>query len=287
LYRGYHEVNAGDLAAAIAYHALIALVPTFLLLASIAGFFLQRRDVLETAVFAAVWALPLAEAQHALEAILQARRNSGWLGVASLISFAWVGIGFVNGLSRGINRVYGVPGRRFLHERLRSFAIVLLFAVLFLIATVAAALPSLFVGQDLGVYFETWLLATRQGQISSYLISFVAAGLLFLVLYRLLPNAGQRLADVWPGTLVAATIFLVLVQAFPIYLRLATQTNRLVAAFGIGTLLVLWFYLLAHVLLFGAYVNATHQRHRRRADPQLRDRMSQRRTITTAGDRSA
>lgn len=262
MYCGYQEANAGDAAAAIAYHALVALVPTFLLLVSIAGLFLRRGDVLETAIFTAVWALPLKEARDTLQALLEARRNSGWFGLVSLLGFAWVGIGFVNGLTRGINRVYGVQGRNFLYERWRAFVIVVLFAVLFLTATLAVALPSLFVGQELALYFESWRLASREGQASSYLIGFAAAGLLFLVLYRLLPNAGQRLADVWPGTLVASTLFVVLAQAFPIYLRYATQTNRLAVVFGISTLVVLWFYFLAHVLLFGAYVNATYQRHR-------------------------
>lgn len=265
LYCGYQEANAGDAAAAIAYHALIALVPTFLLLVSVAGFFLQRADVLEAAIFTTVWALPFKEARDTLQALLEVRRNSGWFGLVSLVGFAWIGMGFVNGLTRGINRVYGVQGRHFLYERLRAFVIVVLFAVLFLIATLALALPSLFVGRDLGFYFQSWHLASREGQASSYVIGFLAAGLLFLVLYRILPNARQTLADVWPGTLVAAILFLALAQAFPIYLRYVTQTNRLAVVFGISTLVVLWFYLLAHVLLFGAYVNATYQRHRRRA----------------------
>jgi uncharacterized BrkB/YihY/UPF0761 family membrane protein len=42
--------------------------------------------------------------------------------------------------------------------------------------------------------------------------------------------------------------------------------NRYGAAFGLLTLLVAWFYLLAHVLLFGTYVNATYQRYRRDAE---------------------
>jgi membrane protein len=265
LYCGYQEVNAGDLAAALAYHSLIALVPTFLGLVSVAGFVLQRDDILQTAIFAAVWALPLEETRQTLEAILQARRNSGWFGLFSLLGFAWVGLGFVNAMARGMNRVYGVPNRQFFHQRLRSFVLMIVFSALFLVAAFAAALPSLFVQQDLGFYFETWQLATARGQAFSYLLGFAAALLMFVIIYRLLPNAGQKLVDVWPGTLVASALFVLLAQAFPLYIRFSTESNRYVIVFGAGTLLVLWFYFLAHVLLFGAYVNATHQRRRRRA----------------------
>src|SRR5687767_6901830 len=71
MYCGYQEANAGDAAAAIAYHALIALVPTFLLLVSVAGYFLQRADVLEAAIITTVWALPLKEARDTLQALLE------------------------------------------------------------------------------------------------------------------------------------------------------------------------------------------------------------------------
>jgi membrane protein len=264
LYCGYQEVNAGDLAAAIAYHALVALVPMFLGTVSIAGFFLERQEVMHTAIFAAVWALPFDEARQTLETLLAARQNKGWFGLLSLVGFALVAVGFVNGLARGMNRVYGVPNRHFLHQRLRSFVIVLIFAVLFVVAAFALTLPSLFVNQEVGIYFETWRLASTQGQLASYLLGITTAGLLFLVLYRLLPNAGQRLVDVWPGTLVAATLFGGLAQVFPLYIRFNPTSDRLALAFGIGTLVVLWFYILAHALLFGAYCNATYQRRRRR-----------------------
>jgi len=39
--------------------------------------------------------------------------------------------------------------------------------------------------------------------------------------------------------------------------------NRYGAAFGLLSLLVAWFWVLAHLLLFGTYINATYQRHRR------------------------
>ena len=97
-----------------------------------------------------------------------------------------------------------------------------------------------------------------------YVVALLAAVSLFLVLYRVVPNAGQRLRDVWPGSLTAAVLFVTMAQAFPIYLRLAGQYNRLGAGFGFVSLLVGWFYVLAHVLLFGTYVNATYQAKRRR-----------------------
>ena len=265
LYRGYHQVNAGDLAAAIAYHALVALVPSFLLLVSIAGFLLNRDDaVLRTALNASFWALPSDGARDALEALLQARDNHGWLGAASLIGFAWVGTGFMSSLARGMNRVYQVPNRHYVFQRTRAFFVVIAFAVLFQLATLAAIVPTYVIGKEFVSYFQPWILRTGFGRVISYGVAVAAAMTLFLLLFWALPNAGQRFKDIWPGTLAGGVLFLTIVQIFPLYLRIFSQLNRTATVFGFVSVLVFWFYLLAHILLLGTFVNATWQCHRRR-----------------------
>lgn len=260
---GYLKVNAGDLASAIAFNALVALVPTSLLLVSIAGLFFQDDRVLRTAIFASVWALPSESASHALEGVLEARRNSGWFGTLSLVGFAWIGTSFIACLGRSMNKIYGVRNRRFVHQRLRAFVLIVAFSILLLAASFAAVLPTLFVAQDLSFYFERWVLASGYIQALTYALALVVALGLFMMLYRFIPNAGQKTRDVWPGALTAAVSFVLLVQVFPIYLRTFSPENFYGQAFLLVSLLVTWFYLLAHVLLFGTYVNVTHQ-HRRR-----------------------
>jgi len=265
LYRGYHQVNAGDLAAAVAYHALVALVPSFLLLVSIAGFLLNRdEEVLRTALNAAFWALPSDGAREALQALIEARENRGWLGAASLVIFAWVGTGFMSSLARAMNRVYQVPNRHYVFQRTRAFFVVIGFAILFQLATLAAIVPTYVMGREFVTYFQPWILRTGTGRLISYSVAVAAAMTLFLLLYWSLPNAGQRFKDIWPGTLAASIMFLTIVQIFPLYLRIFSQVNRTATVFGFVSVLVFWFYLLAHVLLVGSFVNATWQCHRRR-----------------------
>ena len=80
-----------------------------------------------------------------------------------------------------------------------------------------------------------------------------------------------ELLDVWPGAVVASVLFVIVQQAFPIYLRFVGGSNRYGVALGLLSLMVVAFYAIAHVILFGAYINATWQRHR-----QSRERLRQR-----------
>jgi uncharacterized BrkB/YihY/UPF0761 family membrane protein len=50
---------------------------------------------------------------------------------------------------------------------------------------------------------------------------------------------------------VAAALFVLLGQVFPLYLWLVGGVNRYGVAFGLVSLLVTWFAALGHVLLFG------------------------------------
>jgi membrane protein len=262
--RGYQQANAGDLAAAVAFNAMVALIPTFLLSLAVAGLFLRLDQVLISTVYASFWGLPSGAAGDALSAALTARRSSSWLGALSLAGFAWTGAGFVGCLARSMNRIYGVPGCGYMCEKRRGFFVIIAFAALFTLALLSSTIPTLFVKQDLPAYFETWALAAGWIQVLGYVVALVATAALFGMLYRVVPNAGQGLRDVWPGTLTAAGLFVVMAQVFPLYFRVIGGTNRYGAVFGLLSLLVAWFYVLSHVLLFGTYVNATHQRRRRR-----------------------
>ena len=90
----------------------------------------------------------------------------------------------------------------------------------------------IFVRHDLPDYFQTWSLAEGWYQVLGYVLAFSATLLLFGMLYRVVPNAGQHIADIWPGTVTASMIFVVIAQAFPIYLRLLGGFNRYGAAFA-------------------------------------------------------
>jgi membrane protein len=260
--RGFRESEAGHLAAIIAFNGIVALVPTTLLLATALGLLIRQEEALVAISRAAYWALPAHDAREALDAALQARRYTGWLGIISLAAFLWIGTNFVTALSHCFNRVYNAADLDFVCTRRRGFIVIVIFSMLFTIASLAATIPTLFIGRHLNPYFRTWFLAGTSGKIAGYLLSLVAATLLFLILYRVVPTAGQRWRDVWIGSIVAASLFVLLGQVFPLYLRFAGGTNRFGAALGLVWLLLTWFAVLAHVLLFGCYINATHQKRR-------------------------
>ena len=67
-----------------------------------------------------------------------------------------------------MNRVYQVPNRHYVFQRTRAFFVVVTFAVLFQLATLAAILPTFVIGREFVTYFQPWLLKSDNGRILSY-----------------------------------------------------------------------------------------------------------------------
>ena len=263
---GYRRVNAADLAAAVAFNALLAIVPTILLLITVAGILLRDPQLFNDVATATLWLLPAGLGTDSIQALIQARQRSGLFALASFLGFVWIGASFFASLARSMNRVYDAPDPPPLRQRFRGFLIVVGFAVLFIVTMVAALLPSLFFGDtpaSLPLGIADWPLVHGIYQLLSYLIAVLAAIALFGMLFRVVPNAGQRIDDIIPGTITVAVLFVLMTQVFPLYLRLVQGVNRIGSAFAFLPLLLVWFYLLAHLLLFGAYINATYQPYRR------------------------
>jgi len=263
MYRGYTSVNASDMAAAVAFNSLIALVPMLLLLAATAGLFLKNDDVLMQTRIAIDRIVPGQTANDAFTAALTARGNTGWIGVISFVGLAWVGTGFVSCLARSMNKIYGARSSGYINEKQRGFFVLMIFSLLFIISSLASILPTFFISQELPDVFERWLLASGRFQLIGYGVGLTTSLLLFLTLYRVIPNAGQRLPDIWPGTLTSALLFMAITQVFPLYIRLIGGGNRYGQVLGFVSLLVASLLILAHIILFGAYINASWQRNRR------------------------
>lgn len=265
MYRGYTESNATDMAAAVAFNTLVALVPMFLLVITISGLFLKNEDVVIQARQVIDRLVPVDSAPTAFEAAIGARNNTGVLGLISFFGFAWVGTGFVSCLARSMNKIYRVKSSGYLNEKQRGFFVLFIFSLLFIVSLGTTIVTTFFVNQELPSFFRTWALAKGQAQVIGYSIGFLSAMLLFTTIYRVVPNAGQKLLDVWPGALLAAVLFVSLTQIFPIYVRLGGG-NAYGQVLGLVSLLVFSLLVLAHVILFGAYTNASWQRRRRNRD---------------------
>ena len=95
----------------------------------------------------------------------------------------------------------------------------------------------------------------------------IAVVFLFSV-YYLLTNEKLTVREVLPGTIVSTVVLEASFQVLPLYLRLSKNVIAL-QAFGAPALLLVWLYVMANVIVFGAEVNWWLARGRReRLEPE-------------------
>src|SRR5207249_7885161 len=97
-------------------------------------------------------------------------------------------------------------------------------------------------------------------------VSLLGVFLFVLVSYRLLTNTEITVSDVLPGAVMAAVVLEASFQIVPIFVRLA-DVNPVLRVLGGPAILLLWLYLMANVIVFGAELNWWNAERRALREP--------------------
>jgi membrane protein len=130
------------------------------------------------------------------------------------------------------NLAYHVEDRNMLLQRVISLIMLVIATALLLVSTTAYGLGNLIGSLPIAVPVGPVL-----GRLIGWVISIASAILMFLLLYKILPNKPQGWKQTLPGALLAAVLFFVILQVFPLYTTLFPP-NQAYAAFGVFLVLV-------------------------------------------------
>jgi len=254
--QGIRDTNASIIAAGVAFYAFLALVPALIAVVAIYGLVANPADVKDQ-ITSFTSAAPR-DAQRLLSNQLSSitRGAGGATGIAAAIAIGaalWSASSGIAALNTGLtvvnreNETRGMLKRRLLALVLTLFAVV---GVLVMLALVVA-LPSLLDSAGISGIGRTVLELARWPLLAIFLLDGLA------VIYRYGP---QRRRPMWrwvtPGAVVAMIVGLVASIGFSIYVSLLGNYNKTYGALGAIIVVLLWLYLMAFAVLFGAALNA-------------------------------
>jgi membrane protein len=237
------------LAAMIAYFALLSFVP--LLFLTLAGLGLARRpDESSVLVKELSKLFPRTSINTIVAFVTEIQDNAAALGIVGGVFVFWTSLSLFSVLESAFNIVYGRPNRSFLHGK----ALALLLLIMSLFTLFFGLITGSFGAQILRRYAP----GAASNEVFAYMLSVVLSALavfVFLVaVYTLLTNVPLRPRDVLPGAIVATAALETSFQVLPIYLRVSKDVIAL-QALGGPALLLVWLYVMANVIVFGAEVN--------------------------------
>lgn len=193
---------------------------------------------------------------------LRGSRPNYLIAGAALLSI-WSASDVIVSLMSGFQAAYACPNTR-TFWRQRWIAILLVFSTL--LPAVAASLLLVFgtnieadVLSMLGLLSADPTLKGIVAFLSLVLSSAVAFVTLVTVtswLYRFAPSRAKRWTRVWPGALLATTLWSLTTLGFGWYVRNIATYNIMYGSIGAAIALLIWMYLLSMIALFGCAYNA-------------------------------
>jgi membrane protein len=258
----FFEDRGPHLAAMIAYFALLSFVPLLFLTVSLLAL-AGRPDESSYLVTELKRAFPGSSVSSIVHTVRAIQNHATALGIVGGAALLWTSLSLFSVLESALNIVYGKPNRSFLRGKLLAVGLMLL------------SLVTLFFGLLIGSFGFDLLKRYAGGVASngyvayglSVAVSLVAVFLFLLAIYYLLTNVEHSFRDVLPGAVVAAVLLEASFQVLPLYVRFSGNVVAL-KAFGGPALLLVWLYVMANAIVFGAEVNWwLTERRRAAAEP--------------------
>jgi membrane protein len=263
--RGWHADRAGSMGAAIAYYAVVSMVPMLMLLTAIAGMAFGRHAA-EGAIVSDLRDFVGPEAAWTIEVVVR-RAGAGRAGPIAAILGAVVLVlsasAVLAELQAALNVIFKAgpwPGRRLValvRHRLLCFAVILA-SGLVLTASLAA-------GAALGVLVhylrEQHLSLPLTLRLLHLASSFVAVTLLFAAVLRLLPARRIAWHDLWVGSVLTGVLVTAGKYAVGLYIaRLGLRS--FFGAAGALVIVLIWIYGMVQIVLFAAELTRAYAERR-------------------------
>ena len=265
-------VNGLDTSAALAYYMLLALFPLVALVIVGLSSFIDATVIRTTVAEVVVFYFPSSKEflEEAIDHLFEARLAASLIAIGAMLFGAQ---GLFMAANRGVNRVFDCAPRRMLDVTLSTFAIVFLGVWLFLtsVGLTVVLQVSLSVLEDLptvGVPLDQFLIVVAY--VASVVTPFLIAAIVFIVVYRYLPNRHVGWSDATFGGIVTVILFEMAKYLFFWFANLASQRSLLYGSVSSVILLLVWSHVAGMIFLYGASLTKEASDLRPRGSVSLR-----------------
>jgi len=254
-YRGWIDVRAPRLSAALAFYSIFSIAPLLVIIIGILGLVFGEKAV-SGELYGELSGYMGPSSAGAIESMVQSASKpaQGVFATVSGLMMLIVGASGVFGeLKEALNTIWGVkskPGggiRGLLRGQFLNFGMVLVIGFLLLVSLVMSTAIA-----GLNQRLENVLpLPAIVWAAVAFVISLGLVTTLFALIFKVLPDAQIRWRHVWFGALITALLFEVGKTGLSWYLGREGTASAFGAA-GSVVLLLLWVYYTSAILFFGA-----------------------------------
>ena len=251
--------DANHLAAGVSYYAIFALFPCILGVIVLSDFLFES-DILQKAFLEFIIGnLPGSSGfiQSNLDRIIEQRSA---LAVIAVIGLLWASGAFFEAITRVVNRAWGIHRARPFHiSRLRHLISLAFFGFILMLSVAVSSLLEILQQQDLGIPGQRIFLEPGMGKLVLQLTSWLVTFIIFLSIYRFVPNCRVYWRHVWLGSVAATVFFETAKVLFTWYLTNYANYNEVYGSLASVIVFLFWVYVAAIILILGAEICSQYQ----------------------------
>ena len=249
--------NTGLYASQAAFFFVISLIPTTLLLATMVQF---TPVTYEHMIIMIEQMFPSTIHGMLAEIVSQVFNQAGQIIPVTIFIALWAAGRGVLSLASGLNKIFNcTETRNYIVQRVRASIYTILFLSIIILTLVVAVFGNsinLFVHEHIPFLSNVVDFIARMRTIITFSILTVA----LTFIYKHLPSRNKQNKTTFlkqlTGATVAASSWMLLSYIFSIYLDIFTTFSTIYGSMTTMVLLMLWFYICMHAILFGAKINA-------------------------------
>lgn len=262
--REFSKDQCTDLAAALTYHAVLALFPALLALVSLLSIFGQGQSGSNALMGIVRQVAP--GAASPLQGVITQLSHSHAGGFALVIGLAgalWSASGYIGAFGRALNRVYEIEeGRPF--YKLRPMMLLITVVAVILAALVALSLvltgP---VARAVGSAIGLGDTAVTIWNIAKWPVMLAVVIAVVAMLYYATPNIKQpKFQWISVGAIIAVLVWILASAGFGFYVANFSSYNKTYGSLAGVIVFLLWLWITNLALLFGAEINSEIERGR-------------------------
>ena len=256
LWESFGRNQPFDLAAQLAYFAILSIFPFAMFLLTLVGYIPLHG--LDSQILGAIYSVMPTEVAKLCDSTLHeiVGKQHGWLLWSTLAFALWTASGGASGLITALNRAYDVSETRAAWKvKLRALLVTLGGIIVIIVAT-AAMLIGPEVVRWIWSFFGFGGAFDKLWAVLRWPVATLALMTMVACIYYFLPNVKQKWRFITPGSVVAVLAWIVASIGFRMYVSHFSSYARTYGALGTVVVLLVWLYLSGLMLIMGGEINA-------------------------------
>lgn len=268
-------------AAQAAYFLIMSFIPFILFLTTLIRYTPLSYNVVRDAI---VGFVPGNLQTFVLSIVVEVYKRSTAIVPLSALMALWASGKGMQAITNGLNTIYHVKEtRNWLMNRIYSVFYMLLFVLAIIVSLLMLVLGNrIQVAAQKTIPILGSLMAKIMG--ARTLLVFAVLIVVFLVLYKVLPNRKATFKSQLPGAFIIAVAWLIFSYGFSRILNFFLNFGNMYGSLTALIMVMLWLYVCMNLILYGAEINAYFENEFRRAQKSVKILLAKREAEKNANE---